>query len=73
MAIQLPGSNTEVSFTASADTLVQTKGNVSVLFQTNNAELEWGSLAPDRFLEVPSGTTIFFKASLPVNLATIEF
>jgi len=73
MAIELPGDYTEVSFTATDDTLVQTKGNVNVLFQTDNSETEWGSLAPDRFLEIPSGVTVYFKASLPVNLATIGF
>ena len=71
--IQLPGNNTEYTFTATADTLVQNKGNVPVSFQTDNNETIWGKLVSGMTLEVPDGITVYFKCDLPTDLATIEF
>lgn len=73
MAISLSANNVETSFTATADCLIQSAGNNTIEFQTNNAEIVWGKLHAGMTLEVPNGTTIYFKSSFAVDLAVIEF
>jgi len=60
------------TFTATADTLVQNTSPHTVTFQTDVAEAIWGELRGAMTLDVPDGTTVYFKANHELYLATIE-
>ena len=69
--ISLTPGNTEV-FTPAKDTIVQNTEGIEVEFQTNQQESAWGILQRGAPLEVPAGTTVFFRCNARKVLATIE-
>jgi len=65
-------ANEIYTYTPSTDSVIQVNENVRVEFQTDETEVLWGNIKKDEKINVPAGSTMYFRCKVSTRLAEIR-